>query len=111
MRELIIKRSNLKDEYILEVTGYVPIELEEDFEQMAEKFASEEYLLIEDIYKEVIAFQKYQKRRNRLIIKYEISSKSEDMDEELIDEFGAIRTVTLYIQVRRTFAKWIEELF
>ena len=111
MRELIIKRSNLKDEYILEVTGYVPIELEEDFEQMAEKFASEEYVLIEDIYKEVIAFRKYQKRRNGLIIQYEISSENENMDEELIDEFGTIRTVTLYIQVRRTFAKWIKGIF
>lgn len=111
MKELIIKRSNSYDEYILEVKGYIPKELEEDFEQMAEKFASEEYLLIEDIYKEVIAFKKYQKRRNGLIIKYEISSENEDMDEELIDEFGTIRAVTINIQVRRTFSKWVKELF
>ena len=47
MKELIIKRSNLRDEYILEVTGYVPKELEEDFEHMAESFSEEDKLLIE----------------------------------------------------------------
>lgn len=53
MKKLIIKRSNLQDEYILEITGYIPKELQEDFESMAEKFKQEEYLLIEEIYRGV----------------------------------------------------------
>ncbi len=111
MRELIIKRSNLKDEYILEVTGYIPIELEEDFEQMAEKFAEEEKLLLEEIYEEVYKFRRYHKGRNGLIINFQINSETYPMEEELIEEFGPTRTVTITFQLRRTFVRMLKELF
>ena len=111
MKQLIIKRSNLRDEYILEITGYIPKELQEDFESMAEKFKQEEYLLIEEIYEEVLDFRRYHRRNNGLVINFHINSENYPMDEDLIEEFGPIRTVTINIQVRRTFAEWIKELF
>ena len=61
MKQLIIKRSNLQDEYILEVTGYIPKELEDDFECMAESFSEEDKLLIEEIYEEIYKFRRYHK--------------------------------------------------
>ena len=111
MKKLIIKRSNLHDEYILEVTGYIPKDLEVDFEAMAEKFAEEEKLLLEEIYEEVYKFRRYHKGRNGLIINFQINSETYPMEEELIEEFGPIRTVTINIQVRRTFVRVLKEIF
>ena len=111
MKELIIKRSNLRDEYILEVTGYVPKELEEDFEHMAESFSEEDKLLIEEIYEEIYKFRRYHKQRNGLLINFQINSETYPMEEELIEEFGPTRTVTITFQLRRTFVRMLKELF
>ena len=111
MKELIIKRSNLRDEYILEVTGYVPKELEEDFEHMAESFSEEDKLLIEEIYEEIYKFRRYHKQRNGLLINFQINFETYPMDGKLMEEVEPIRKVTITFQIRRTFGRWIKELF
>lgn len=111
MRELIIKRANQKNEYVLEVAGYIPKELEEDLECMAEDFEGEEYLSIETIYDKIIDFKDFHRRRNGLIINFKINSESQPKYESYTGEFEPIQTVIIDIQVRRTFAKWVEELF
>lgn len=111
MKQLIIKRSNLQDEYILEVTGYIPKELEDDFECMAEDFEGEEYLLIEEIYEKMLDFRKFHRRTNDLVVNFQINFENHPRDENLTEEVRTIRTVTINIQVRRTFDEWIKELF
>lgn len=111
MKKLIIKRSNLHDEYILEVTGYIPKDLEVDFEAMAEKFAEEEKLLLEEIYEEVYKFRRYHKQRNGLLINFQINFEMYPMDGKLMEEVETIRKVTITFQIRRTFGRWIKELF
>lgn len=110
MEQLIVKRSNLHNEYILLVTGYIPKELEEDFESMAEDFAGEEYLLIEELHEKMLNFRSFHKKTNGLVVKFQINYESCATDE-LIGDSDPIRVVTINIQVRRTFAKCIKEMF
>lgn len=100
MTVFIVKRSNAKDEYILQVTGYIPEELKEDFESMAENFIQKDHLLIEEIYEEIMEFIRYHKRTNGLIINFE---------SYLVKELELDRKVTILFQIRRTFIKWLKE--
>ncbi len=104
MTEFIVKRSNAKDEYILQVTGYIPEELKEDFENMAENFIQKEHLLIEEIYEEIMGFIRYHKRSNGLVINFHINFESYP-----VGEFGLDRKVTIIFQMRRSFIKWLKE--
>ena len=100
MTVFIVKRSNAKDEYIMQVTGYIPEELKEDFESMAENFIQKDHLLIEEIYEEIMEFIRYHKRTNGLIINFE---------SYLVKELELDRKVTILFQIRRTFIKWLKE--
>ena len=86
-------------------------ELEEDFEHMAESFSEEDKLLIEEIYEEIYKFRRYHKQRNGLLINFQINFEMYPMDGKLMEEVEPIRKVTITFQIRRTFGRWIKELF
>ncbi len=105
MAEFIVKRSNAKDEYILQVTGYIPEELKEDFENIAENFIHKDHLLIEEIYEEIMGFIRYHKKSNGLVINFHIIN----LESYPIGELELDRKVTIIFQMRRTFIKWLKE--
>lgn len=105
MRKIIINRSNEYNEYIFEITGYIPNELEDDMEEMAELFVKKENLLIEEIQEEINDFKKYHKKRNGIIIKPTINV---DYDGE---RCKTKRILKVKWGVRRSFNRYFEESF
>uniref|UniRef100_UPI003FF12722 hypothetical protein n=1 Tax=Candidatus Merdicola sp. TaxID=3085652 RepID=UPI003FF12722 len=81
------------------------------FEHMAESFSEEDKLLIEEIYEEIYKFRRYHKQRNGLLINFQINFEMYPMDGKLMEEVEPIRKVTITFQIRRTFGRWIKELF
>jgi len=105
MRRIIINRSNEYNEYVFEVTGYIPKELEEDLEEMAEVFVQKENPSIEEIEEEIKDFKKYHKNRNGIVIK---STMNFDYDGEV----GKLKKVIeVNWHMRRKFNRYFEESF
>lgn len=105
MQELIIKRRNEYNEYILTAEGYIPEELREDLEELVEDFAYDEYLLIEEAFEKIKGFRKFHKKRNGIIIKFYLNYDYNTYENH------SIRVLTIGIYARRSFFQTCKEFF
>ncbi len=104
MQELIIKRRNEYNEYILTAEGYIPEELREDLEELVEDFAYDEYLLIEEAFEKIKGFRKFHKKRNGIIIKFYLNYDYNTYENH------SIRVLTIGIHSRRRFFQACKEI-
>ncbi len=105
MKSIIINRSNEYNEYVFDVTGYIPKELEEDLEQMSDVFVEKENPSLEEIEEEIKDFKKYHKKRNGIVIKYTMHVDSEENSGKLKS------VIEVKWNIRRSFNRYFEEYF
>ncbi len=105
MKRIIINRSNEYNEYVFEVTGYIPKELEEDLEEMTNVFVEKENPLLEEIEKEIKDFKEYHKKRNGIVIKYTMHVDSDENSGKIK------RVIEVKWNIRRSFNRYFEESF
>lgn len=104
MEKLRIKRSEMYNEYIFILEGYLPRELREDLKQMIENFKLEDG--DDKICQKLKALIEHYKKRNGIIIKLK---KKVNFGT---DELESLRSVKITLKARRTLKQcFVENLF
>ena len=93
--------------YVFEIKGYIPYNLEGDFDIMATRLASDKYRNLEGKLKDLCRFYK---KKNKLVIKFKVSHDPKVLDEEIVRKIVKKSKITIItVRVRKSIKRILLE--